>query len=199
MPFVLGMLGFLIIGGIVVKIIVDVTEAKKRKEDAQQAITIRNEAKNKLRENKLLQLAVETTVTHIAELRKKAENVVLSEDTHHFYIADITKKYLSFKSGLKKGQRPHVSPSEDYHYVQYSNWLFSLDYVLSVSYESEGYESMNEFSLGLFLEVFAEELKKAGCPTWNEEYNSEERVGTDTLLIWDLTQYHPKKELKSFV
>ena len=156
-------------------------------------------AKEKMRDNHVMKLAVETTVTHIAELREKAENVVLSEDTHHFYIADITKKHLSFKSGLKKGQRPHVSPSEDYHYVQYSNWLFSLDYILSVNYENEGYESMNSFSLGLFLEVFAEELEKSGCSTWNEAYYSEERVGTDTLLIWDLTQYHPKKELKSFV
>lgn len=195
-------LGFILIVLAVVIVVLKKRSAEKAKE--QEKKTQRAEAnyiaaKAKLRDNKIMKLAVETTVTHIAELRKKAGTVELSEDTHHFYIADITKKYLSFKSGLKKGQRPHVSPSEDYHYVQYSNWLFSLDYVLSVSYESEGYESMNEFSLGLFLEVFAEELKKAGCPTWNEEYNSEERVGTDTLLIWDLTQYHPKKELSSFV
>lgn len=195
-------LAFILIVLAVVIIVSKKRAAVKKKEQEEKVQKAKENyivAKNKMRENPVMQMAIATTVSHIEELRKKADGKILPKDTQDFFVGTITRKYINFSCGLKKGERPHVSASEDFHYDKYSIWLHGLDFVFSINFEDKGYEMRSAYELELFLEVFAEELEKAGCPTWDEEYNKGDHVGFDTLLIWNITKYHPKKELQSFI
>lgn len=159
----------------------------------------KNANKEKMRNNKILQMAVECIVEHLQKNIKNAKNVTLDNKTRDFFVGNICKDDMYYREGLKKGNRPHVSPSEDWHYSTYSLWFHDLKFVSCTKYSDSGYSELSGHTMVLFLEVLSEELKKRGCPTWNESYYDYDSIGSDVLLIWDLTPYHPQKELNSFL
>lgn len=171
-------------------------EADERKKEAQRAVEAIAAKKEKLRENEILKIATECIVEYILHAKENAMNVPLGNKEHHFFVADITKTSMSFNGGIIAGERPHVSPSEDFYYDVYSCWLSCLKLVHYTSYEVEGYSELDRHIMPMFLEVLSEELQKRGGSRWSESYCDS---GCGYLLIWDLTKYHPQKELKAFL
>ena len=91
-----------IIFGFGIKFVID---AKNRRDAAEKAAKERAEkriAKEKLRNNKILQMAVDCIVEHLQKNIKKAQNVTLDNKTEDFFVAEICMDRMCCYEGLMK-------------------------------------------------------------------------------------------------
>ena len=158
------------------------------------------ERRAQFRKNERYQQVLNAAKQYITAAMKAAPYKMLHPKQSDFFAIDLRSDRAVFWGGVVQETLPAAPPKDDPYYSQYAEYgaFFSRNLVEISQLPFSGFNALEGEAMRIFIKCLRADLRAAGLPKPNMTLYAQDDMNRDTMLVWSLTERHPRKKYQTF-
>lgn len=158
------------------------------------------ERRAQFRENERYQQVLNAAKRYITAAMKNAPYKMLHPKQSDLFAIDLRSDRAVFWGGVVEANLPAAPPKDDLYYSQYAEYsdFFSRNLVEISNLPFSGFNALEGEAMRMFIKCLRADLRAVSLPEPTMTLYAQDDMNRDTMLVWSLTERHPRKKYQAF-